>query len=277
MDCAQKKSELLGTRLHDTTQMMDIVIDVLRKDQTMKAGPQTVSVPMTGSQGPISSTPGYMSTSTPMGGLAARERETELRQLLSDCEALISTYSTDLMNRSDRYGLRSTSADSLLSRLQLMLGTSYPSQFNNSDVLLLLQRLQKSESDLFQLKEKQDLLLSDMMSLENQRDAAQRKQREGEQRISRLESDGRLKEQELDNLKRSIKMKEDEIDMWRRRYEEVQSSRGTSIPLQHPSFLPSSQPPPSLPSSQPLPSSYALAEARYGLSASGLTPYTSSL
>lgn len=59
---------------------------------------------MTGSQGPISSTPGYMSTSTPMGGLAARERETELRQLLSDCEALISTYSTDLMNRSDRYG-----------------------------------------------------------------------------------------------------------------------------------------------------------------------------
>ena len=127
MDCAQKKSELLGTRLHDTTQMMDIVIDVLRKEQTMKAGPQTVSVPMTGSQGPISSTPGYMSTSTPMGGLAARERETELRQLLSDCEALISTYSTDLMNRSDRYGLRSTSADSLLSRLQLMLGTSYPS------------------------------------------------------------------------------------------------------------------------------------------------------
>ena len=261
LDCAQKKSELLGTRLHDTTQMMDIVIDTLRKEQAMRVAPQNIPPPpLNAPQGPISSTSqGFIPTSTPMDVLAARERETELRQLLSDCQALINTYSADLMGRSDRYGLRSSSADSLLNRLQMVLGTSFTPQFNNSDVLLLLQRLQKSENDLIQLKEKQDLLLSDMMSLENQRDSAQRAQREGEERVCRLESEERLKEQELESLKRSIKTKEDEIDMWKRRYEEAQSTR-TIIPPPQPSMS--------------LPSSYALAEARYGLSAPEITSYT---
>ena len=131
--------------------------------------------------------------------LRMRERERQLTKLLDDCFALIEAGRSELENRTDQYGIRSGSIDSVLERIQRELGFGMqsalrPPQWTKDDVVLLLRRIQETEKQLSEMKEKHSLLLQEMMQVENERDQANAKQQKAETELMQ-------KEREIETLK----------------------------------------------------------------------------
>ena len=131
--------------------------------------------------------------------LRMREQERQLKSLLDDCYALIHTYSNDLDTRPDQYNLRYGQTSEIIERIKRVFGPTYqsvlmPPRWTQNDVLLLLQRVQDKEKQLYDAEERKTLLLQEMMQVENERDKAQRQQKEAEDKL-------REKEREVDSLK----------------------------------------------------------------------------
>lgn len=131
--------------------------------------------------------------------LKMREQERQLKSLLEDCYALIHTYSNDLGTRPDQYNIRYGQTSEIIERIKRVFGLTYqsvlmPPRWTQNDVLLLLQRIQDKEKQLFDANEKRSLLLQEMMQVENERDKAQAQQKEAEEKL-------REKEREVESLK----------------------------------------------------------------------------
>ena len=131
--------------------------------------------------------------------LRMRERERQLTKLLDDCFALIEAGRSELENRTDQYGIRSGSIDSVLERIQRELGFGMqsalrPPQWTRNDVILLLRRIQETEKELNEVQEKKSLLLQEMMQMENERDRVNEK-------LQKAETELFQKEREIETLK----------------------------------------------------------------------------
>ena len=238
LECIQKKCQLTNIRLNDTVEICNMIVNRLHEEKTKKLATTiispTIPAPFTtttannnNNNNNNNNSPLSKPTSDSLDRFIVHERLTLQKQLLEDCQTLIATYQNDFNSRPDPFTIRTSPPQSLLSRLQTVVGN--PVQVSTSDCLLLLNRLIQTESDMIQARNRLDIVTSEAIHNENRRITAEREKKEWEGKAGRLEAD-------LSSLRQTVESKQTEIEMWKKMADNVQQpGQKTAIPSSFPS------------------------------------------
>lgn len=178
--------------------------------------------------------PPPLASSQPVDLFARREKDNNTNQIIEDCYKYICIES-DMKTAVDRYNIRLTAGEALLSRIRSSFSVgSLSSNWSSSDTLLLLNRMIQTEYDLKQLKEKQSLFVEDMMRVENQRDESVKQEQKTKEDLLRCE--GQLSQAKLD-----LQKKEGEVAEWKKLALSNSSNPGPSVPFLAPQGVPQVQ------------------------------------
>ena len=153
---ATRKRGLLDTRIKDSVQMMELVVKSFR-EKGDDASP---------------------SKSDPF---IWRDKERRYRELLEDCQRLITSFQRELNSLPDPSNLRGDSASRILERLRGMVGEGR--ELNGREVLLLCERLVKSESVVMQLRDREGCLAEELMAAEKKKEEVEKRLKEALMRI----------------------------------------------------------------------------------------------
>lgn len=110
-----------------------------------------------------------------------RDKERRYRELLEDCQRLITSFQRELNTLPDPSNLRGDSASRLLERLRGMVGEGR--ELNGREVLLLCERLVKSESVVMQLRDREGCLAEELMAAEKKKEEVEKRLKEALMRI----------------------------------------------------------------------------------------------
>lgn len=156
LETATRKRGLLDTRIKDSVQMMELVVKSFR-EKGDDASP---------------------SKSDPF---IWRDKERRYRELLEDCQRLITSFQRELNSLPDPSNLRGDSASRILERLRGMVGEGR--ELNGREVLLLCERLVKSESVVMQLRDREGCLAEELMAAEKKKEEVEKRLKEALMRI----------------------------------------------------------------------------------------------
>ena len=101
-----------------------------------------------------------------------RDKERRYRELLEDCQRLITSFQRELNSLPDPSNLRGDSASRILERLRGMVGEGR--ELNGREVLLLCERLVKSESVVMQLRDREGCLAEELMAAEKKKEEVEK-------------------------------------------------------------------------------------------------------
>ena len=147
LETATRKRGLLDTRIKDSVQMMELVVKSFR-EKGDDASP---------------------SKSDPF---IWRDKERRYRELLEDCQRLITSFQRELNSLPDPSNLRGDSASRILERLRGMVGEGR--ELNGREVLLLCERLVKSENVVMQLRDREGCLAEELMAAEKKKEEVEK-------------------------------------------------------------------------------------------------------
>ena len=105
-----------------------------------------------------------------------RDKERRYRELLEDCQRLITSFQRELNGLPDLSNIRGDSPSRILERLRGMVGEGR--ELNGREVLLLCERLVKSESTVMQLRDREGCLAEELMAAEKKKEEAERRLKE---------------------------------------------------------------------------------------------------
>lgn len=230
----QNKQHLLHIRIQDMTQIIMALTDKLQKEREIaETKIRMASAVIDGWNSPNQQPP-PLGSSQPVDLFARREKDSITNQIIEDCYKFICIES-DMKTAIDRYNIRSTAGEALLSRIRSSFSVGYASiNWSSSDTLLLLNRMIQTEYDLKQLKERQSLFVEDMMRVENQRDDFMKKEQKAKDSL-------RLCETQLSQAKMDLQKKEGEVEEWKKLALSNCSNPGSSGPYVPPQIVPQVQ------------------------------------